>query len=81
MRITKGMVQAALAELNCIHELATDPQTMHGTYQYHSPSANRHVETLTKAKAALPAWIGRNRKHLESQGWRFPYSATFEAAA
>ncbi len=77
--ITKGMIAAAQAEIACIHDLAIDPQAMGGTYAYHSRSANNYIETLVKAGVALPAWIARNRKHLESQGWRFPYSATFAA--
>jgi hypothetical protein len=76
-RITKGMIAAAQSELACIHELATDPQALGGAYAYHSASANRHMEILHKAGLDLPARSGRNRKHLEAQGWRFPYGVRF----
>jgi hypothetical protein len=77
-RITKGMIAAAQSELACIHELAIDPHALGGCYAYHSLSANRYLELLHKAGLSLPAWCERNRKHLEYQGWRFPYGARFE---
>lgn len=76
-RITKGMIAAAKSELACIHELATDPQALGGTYAYHAASANRYMETLHKAGYTLPLWMARNQKHLESQGWRFPWQCQF----
>lgn len=72
-RITKGMIEAAARELDCIHELAADPQALPGTYAYHAPSANRYLETMHKGGREMPLWMARNRKHLEAQGWRFPY--------
>lgn len=73
-RITKGMVEAALANLNCIGELAAE--SFNGPtacYKFHAHSANGNMETLVKAGVALPAWVLLNRRHLEAAcGWRIP---------
>jgi hypothetical protein len=74
-RPTKAMVRAAYAELDCINELATDPEAFGGqnaTYQYHAPAASRHLATLVAAGQPLPGFIAqRGEKYMRAMGWRW----------
>jgi hypothetical protein len=78
-RITKGMIAAANAELQCIHELATEAQQIDGTgtatYRYHADSGSRHLNTIVKAGLEIPEWVCKNQKYLTAHNWRIPYRA------
>lgn len=74
-RITKGMIAAAKANLQCIHELATAPDAYLGqnaTLQYHAPSANRYLAVLKQAGEPLPDFITKHgEKYMHAMGWRW----------
>lgn len=74
-RITKGMIEAAKAELECIHELACDPDAFngkHATYMHHARSANNYLAVLVKAHVALPSWIvAGGEKYFRAMGWHW----------
>lgn len=72
-RISQGMVIAAIANLNCIYQLAKESfNGPSACYAFHARSANGNIETLTKAGKRLPEWIYKNAAHLRVQGWRIP---------
>lgn len=65
MRLTNAMIQAALANLSTIMELAQDndgkPTVV---YRFHAHSANNSLAVLAKAKWPVPESVQRNANHL-----------------
>lgn len=75
-RITKGQIQAAQLELGMIKELASDSfNGPHACYQFHAPSASRHIDTLVKANHPLPTWLVEGARYFKAMGWSVPSQA------
>lgn len=73
-RISKGMIQAANRELDCICDLANEAHQIDGSghhvLRYHAESASRYIDVLNRAGAALPARVVAKNAMLKNCGWR-----------
>ncbi len=73
-RITKGMIQAAISEINCICDLANEAHQIDRSgltvLRFHADSASRYIEVLRHANVALPDRVTAKQKMLQQCGWR-----------
>lgn len=73
-RITKGMIQAANRELDCICDLAIEAHQIDHSglvvLRFHADSASRYIDVLKRASIALPERVVAKQKMLEQCGWR-----------
>lgn len=73
-RVTKGMIEAANRELDCICDLASEAHAIDNSgyvvLRYHAPSASNYLDVLRRANVALPARVVAKEKMLRQCGWR-----------
>lgn len=59
-RVTKGMIEAAHRELNCICDLASEAHAIDnsGLVVLHATSANNYLDVLKRASGLVGLWCG-----------------------